>query len=361
MNLRPLFATLIGSLILIGACSDRDGSTKTNLYAADEMWLCKPGAASNHCLEFDQTITYAYSNTRRTVVQHFAAIEPEFDCFYVYPTVDLRDEPGNTLDLSDVAPMRLSLNNQVARFTQLCDVYVPLYRQMTLGTYELGAYRSTRFYEIAFDDVSQAFDQYLSNSGNRPFVLMGHSQGSHMLLELLLQQFENNPMLRKRLISALIIGPSGRLIRPPGAIEPDSFDNIPLCTHATQTGCIITYDSIVAGGYEDRVADTRPCVNPTLLGGTPGILDYVLSGTINGLPLPDYIETPWAAQPGLHTAQCEPDGFLGVGIVSNDEREAFVPLEDIQTSLGGSVHAADFNWAMGDLIKIVATQAENMQ
>jgi hypothetical protein len=321
--------------------------------------MCKPGATSNRCLELDQTITYVYSNTSQAVFEHTPAVDPDFDCFYVYPTVDLSEEPGNTEDLTDDEPALPALYNQAARFTELCNMYAPLYHQMTVGTYDLGDYRSTEFYDIAFNDVNEAFSQYLRESGGRPFVLMGHSQGSHMLLELLLQRFEDDPKLRQRLISAFIIGPLGRLIRPEGAILPDSFDNIPLCTHATQNGCIITYDTIAAGGLEERVADSRPCVNPTLLGGNPGVLENTIWKTDGALPYPG-IETLWIGYPALHTASCEADGFLAIDTL-DDERKTPATPQFLQAVIAGdTLHITDVNWAMGDLLRIVATQAENM-
>lgn len=352
---------LLSFIGLMGGCADSDssqpGEVMENPYASEDLWMCKPGAASNRCLELDQTTTNVYSNTSFSVFEHTPAVDPAFDCFYVYPTMDLREEPGNTEDLTDDEPVLVALYNQAARFTELCNMYAPLYHQMTVGTYDLGNYRSTEFYDIAFNDVNEAFSQYLLESENRPFVLIGHSQGSHMLLELLAQRFDSDPELRERLISALIIGPLGRLIRPEGTIVPDSFDNIPLCTHATQTGCIITYDSIAAGGLTDRVADSRPCVNPTELGGNPGVLENTIWEVANGVPHPDNIETRWVAYPGLYTANCEADGFLAVDKLAK-EPDAPWPPQVMQT--GDTLQTLEVNWAMGDLLRVVSTQAESM-
>jgi len=359
---------ILGSLIFLGACDDgNDNHKKQNPYTANELWLCKPGISPDACLDLDQTITFKYSPTSQAVFEHTPAVDPAFDCFYLYPTVEYSEEPGNVENPAEnLAKNEFNIGravyNQAARFTQLCNMYIPMYHQMTLGTLDLkGGYRNTEYYDIAYNDVNDAFDQYLSESGNRPFVLMGHSQGTNLLMELLLQRFENNSKLRHRLISALVIGSLGRFDRPEGALIPDGFKNIPLCTHATQTGCIIAYDSIVAGGFDQREAVSRPCVNPTLLGGNPGILEWSLGGEYNRLGWPEDIETPWAATVGLYTANCEPDGFLGIGVVPGREDEVPFPLETLQVILGGTLHGADYNWAMGDLLRIVATQAENMQ
>jgi pimeloyl-ACP methyl ester carboxylesterase len=351
MNARLLVAALLGFSLLIGACTD---PILPGPYAVDEMWLCKPGQASNPCLELDQTITYVYPDNRRVLYSHITAVDPDIDCFYLYPTVDSGEKPGNTEHLNDV-PVLNALFNQAVRFTELCNVYVPFYHQMTVGTYNLGDYRSTEFYAVAYNDVSGAFSQYLRESGNRPFVLMGHSQGAHMVLELLAKRFENNPELRKRLVSALVIGPLGRLQRPEAAIVPDSYVNIPPCTQVSQTGCIVTFDTVAAGGVKDRVADVRPCVNPTLLGGEPGVLETVIWPT-DGTAF----ETPWVGYPGRYTANCDVDGYLAIDILPDMGAPA-PSLQSIQKAIGEeSFHIVDFNWAIGDLLRIVAIQAENM-
>ena len=140
----------------------------------------------------------------------------------------------------------------------------------------------------------------------------------------------------------------------------DDYQNIPLCTHATQTGCIITYDTIAAGGYDEREAFSRPCVNPTLLGGVPGALEWSILWEGAGLPFPDNIETPFVADVGLYTATCDPDGFLGIAATPGREDEVPVPIETLQSVLGGTLHGTEYAYAMGDLRRIVETQMENM-
>jgi hypothetical protein len=363
INVRRV-ALALGVTFILGGCGgDIDASAPMpGPYAGQDLWVCKPGAASNRCLELDQTTTHVYSDTSLAVFEHTPAPDPEFDCFYVYPTVDYGAEPGNTSDLSDDSLVLRPLYNQAARFTELCNMYAPLYRQMTIATYGLaGGYRNSEFFDIAYSDVSEAFSQYLLESGNRPFVLIGHSQGSHMLLELLRQRFENNAALRERLISALLIGPVGELKVPAGEISGGSFDNIPLCTRATDTGCIIAYDSIAAtDGEREAVDDPLPCVDPTRLGGNPGILENTIWGTANGMPFPETIDTPWAAYPAMHKAKCAADGFLVIDTVAEDRKPPLTP-QGVQAILGGSsLHVADVNYALGDLLRVVATQANSL-
>lgn len=356
------FIFLAVVFLSLAACSENNQNFNTGPYADDSLWLCKPDIARDICDELDQDLTNVYSDTSLAVFDFTPADDPDFDCFYVYPTVDQREEPGNTEDLTDPELILRPLYNQATRFLETCNLYVPLYHQMTIGTYSVeGGYRSTEFFQRAFNDVEAAFNQYLSESGDRPFVLFGHSQGSHMLIELLQRRFENNPLLRQRLVSAILAGPTGNLRVPAGQVSGGTFQNIPLCTHATDTACIIAFDSAVAGTLADRImpSEPRPCVNPSLLGGNPGVMANTIVQDNQGVPPPVGVETQFFGAPELHTAECEADGFLAIGRVADDPR-GFPPPALVEFGLGGSLHQADMAYTMGDLLRIVAVQAEHL-
>ena len=75
--------------------------------------------------------TVIAANGSRTTQKATAAANTKFDCFYVYPTVssetstnaDLRVQPAE----QDVAEA------QASRFSQVCRVWAPMYRQETLA------------------------------------------------------------------------------------------------------------------------------------------------------------------------------------------------------------------------------------
>jgi len=367
LNLRITVIPLLlaGFVVLLGACSDSNDSTQPSPapgpYADDDLWLCKPGIALDRCEELDQTITYVYEDGNTAVFEHEPAIDATFDCFYVYPTVDLRPEPGNTLDLSDDTLMLRPLYNQAARFTSLCNMYAPKYRQMTVGSYGVPDVFNSEYFLLGYSDIEEAFRQYLAENPGRDFVLMGHSQGSHVLVRLLENLFDDDEALRSRMISALLIGPTGLLDVPPGELSGGTLRNIPLCEYATDTGCIVAYDSIAAGEDGLRPQPTRPwpCVNPSLLGGEPGIAALTIYNNEEGIPFPPGVETDWIGYPGLYSMACESDGFLGADVAPG-RSTVFTP-QLIQAFLGSvppTLHLADYNFAIGDLLRIVETQAE---
>ena len=77
-----------------------------------------------------------------------------------------------------------------------------------------------------------------------------------------------------------------------------------------------------------------------------------------GIPFPQGVGTYWIGYPGLYSGACERDGFLGISVAP--ERSTIYTPELIQTFFGGSsLHLADYNFGMGDLLRIVDTQAVN--
>ncbi|QFU75809.1 DUF3089 domain-containing protein [Halioglobus maricola] len=361
MNQFSLKILLLAGLAAIAGCSDSDRREREpGPYATDDMWLCKPGIADDRCLAIDLKTTWVYGNDdSRAVFEHEVAQDPEFDCFYVYPTQDFSEEPGNTEDLTDLGYLDRAIANQAARFNSLCAVYTPKYHQMTIATYGLDNVRDSEFFARALNDVEAAFDQYLLENPGRNFVLMGHSQGSHMLLAMMQNRIDRDPAVRARMISALLVGPTGMLQVPAGEVVGGSLENIPLCEQAAQTGCIVAYDSMAAGNADARpVPDApRPCVNPTLLGGEPGQLAGTMYNADEGFPFPEGVDTYWVAFPDHYTAACEPDGFLGIGVAQG--AEPAVPPSVVELFLGGSLHSADFNYPIVDLLRIVETQGRN--
>jgi hypothetical protein len=341
---------------VLGACSDSNDSPRPGPYADDSLWLCKPGIASDRCLELDQTTTWILEDGSQVVYEHEVALEPPFDCFYVYPTVDLREEPGNMEDLSDDTLMLRPLYNQAARFTSLCNVFAPKYKQMTIGAFE--ADNAQDYFDVAYADVDEAFRQYLKENPGRSFVLIGHSQGSFMLSELLARRIDKEEQLRERMVSALVIGAFGNLDNPP------AYNNIPICTRAGDSGCIVAFNSIAAGTViEDpnrgpAEGEIWPCVTPSALGGNPGIAANTIYNADEGIPFPAGVETDWIAYPEFYTAVCEPQGQLGIAV--REGRVPPIPVPVIQFVLGGTLHLADYNFAMGDLLRIVEAQGASV-
>ena len=100
-------------------------------YSEDAAWICRPGRDDVCAGSLDITMVNADGSTEVVKVPH--ASDAPIDCLYVYPTVS-QDESAN----SDLVPGKdeeiFATLIQAARFGSVCDVYVPVYRQITLAS-----------------------------------------------------------------------------------------------------------------------------------------------------------------------------------------------------------------------------------
>jgi hypothetical protein len=354
--------------------------TTPNDYAKPEAWLCLSGR-QDACAS-DQTATIVEADGKTSVETFKAATAPAYDCFYVYPTVST-DPGGNSDMVIDPAEKRV-VDQQLARFASKCRVFAPMYRQVTLAalrTAMLGG-RSPGNAELAYGDVRDAWRWYLANENKgRGVVLIGHSQGSRVLLNLLKSEIDGQPV-QKQMISALILG----MNTPVDAAG--KYGSIPLCAKADEAGCIVTYVSFRASSpppANSRFGKTDPeghrsgCVNPAaLIAGKDSSEDtplhaYLSSkgyGAVEGQSPKPFakgltVTTPFVSMPGLLSARCVSDGeftYLSVKVnadpadpraddISGDIAVAGVVLKD------WGLHLIDVNLAMGDLVALVDRQA----
>jgi hypothetical protein len=350
-------------------------------YGDDRFWLCRPGMADNQCLtsnSLDATVVEPDLSTQ---------LEPEvgtedhpYDCFYIYPTVDLFGPVGNHLDVTDPAYVALTLDpllSQAARFNGLCRIFAPHYRQITFNTFTQPT--AAQYLDIAYRDVIDAWRLYLKyQNGGRNVVVMGHSQGTFMTTRLLQEEFDPSAALRNRLITALLIG--GSVTVPQGGTIGGTFQNIPLCETAAQTGCVIAYRSYAqgfppAGGSNDMGGPSMDvaCTNPAALGGSA---EGVFTGTyfpthenqaaFNITPNPGF-PTPFVKFPAFYSGKCTKDAtnhsYLQILVTPGpgDLRQNPVPFTaGILSPFILGTHILDYNWTMEDLLTLVQTKAATM-
>jgi hypothetical protein len=165
---------------------------------------------------------------------------PAIDCFYVYPTVSTQTTANANLTI-DPEETAVAVA-QAARFSQVCNVYAPVYRQLTVAAIAGKAAINGADLDIAYGDVLSAWQYYLAHDNDgRGVAFIGHSQGATMLIKLLQTQVDSNPLVRSRLVSAILLG--GNVTVPVGQTVGGTFAHIPACTNVTVPGCVIAYSS----------------------------------------------------------------------------------------------------------------------
>lgn len=129
------------------------------------------------------------------------------DVFYLYPTAWLKTEQDGVVCEIDNAIMRkgapAAYGRQAAAFEPVGNVFAPYYRQATL----LKTDREKVMDGIPAHDALAAFDHYIKHFNNgRPFLLAGHSQGSHAMLKILSVYMKANPEVYARMLAAYVVG-----------------------------------------------------------------------------------------------------------------------------------------------------------
>jgi hypothetical protein len=382
LTARPLrrrartLAAVAGAVLVVSALSAAAATAES----PSTVWLCKPGLASNPCLS-DQTATVQLANGGSFVQHARPAGDPAVDCFYVYPTVS--SEFTFNADLTIGAEEEQIAINQASRFSQACQVYAPMYPQLTLLAITFGLV-TPETAAIAYNGMLSAWKDYLANYNHgRGIVLIGHSQGSALLIQLLKEQIDPNPALRHQIVSAIV--PGANVIVPSGQVVGGSFQHVPACRFAWQTHCVVAYSSFLKEppnpSYFGRVKSalfnptgvvpgvTNPqvlCVNPTLLFQGPHA-GPLLPYTSTGGPFPGFLApyvqvgkapTPWVADPRQYSAQCEQVNGASWLQVTN-VGPAGDPREQVKETISPlwGTHLADINLALGNLVRMVSFQA----
>src|SRR4051812_20673625 len=210
--------------------------------SAAPRWLCGPGVADDPCrADLGTTLYRGWTVPAGTITPRR---EPDrgVDCFYVYPTVS--NQPTRLSTRAADPEIRSIALDQAARFSQLCRVYAPLYRQATTSALATGT--TTRGdYLTAYGDVDRAFTAFLRRIGpKRGFVLLGHSQGSFHLERLIRRRIDGKPRLRRRLVSAVLLG--GDVTVRKGSDRGGDFRHVPTCRRDGQRGCVLAFSTFDA-------------------------------------------------------------------------------------------------------------------
>src|ERR1039458_7589570 len=221
---------------VVGAAAFMVSGLAASAASAETTWLCKPGLANNPCLNSEETTVRLDGGA--TFVEHAKpAKEPPIDCFYVYPTVSSQ---GTINANEEIDPEEIAIaESQASRFSQVCKVYAPIYPQLTIPA--INAYLGEVKPETsvkAYTGGAAAFLEYIARyNDGRGFELIGHSQGSAMLEQLIKEVIETKPALRKQLVGAIVLG--GQVIVPEGKNVGGTFKTIPGCSGIGQTGRVV--------------------------------------------------------------------------------------------------------------------------
>lgn len=345
------------------------------------VWLCLPGHHPDPCTPGLSTTVYTPSFNQVRVEHPSPVPRPAIDCFYVYPTVS--DQRTGNANLQIDPEERSIALYQAARYSQYCRVFAPMYRQETVVAIFDGLFgtpTTTPNPAPAFADVQAAFETYLRKYNHgRGFVLIGHSQGSLVLRELIAKDIDRKPAVRRLLVSAILMG--GNVVVRRGKGIGGDFRHIPACRSDAQLGCVIAFSTFDQAPPSDSLFG-RPeslgrkplspsrfqvlCTNPAALGGGSGMLDPIvpsapfdpgslLGAGIAGMGITFPIQpTVWWSAPAAYSARCATEN--GATVLEIAAR-AGAPTPRPSPTPAWGLHLLDGNIALGNLISIIDHEA----
>jgi hypothetical protein len=240
-------------------------------YSRAGSWVARPGMANDPAEWLPQGA--APARAPRT-----AAV------FYIHPTTYLSGDRWNAPLVADSQTefrTNLFVESEASAFNGVGAIWAPRYRQATYGSFLLKSSDAQQALDLAYSDISAAFDQFLKSiPPGQPIILAGHSQGALHLMRLLQ---ERHDQLKGRLVAAYVVG------WPIDWASDLPALGFPGCSSPNETGCILSWMSfgdpanpgLILGDWQKskgltggpRKRDDILCVNP-------------ITGTANGAAPP---------------------------------------------------------------------------
>ena len=364
-------------VVMVVAAATLPGAANAS---AATKWLCSPTVADNPCRPSLSTTLYDGWDDRVGERTPRRLRDRGVDCFYVYPTVSNQQRPLATKRIDP--EIRSIALYQAARFSQLCRVFAPVYRQATVPALQ-SLTTTPADYRTAYGDVAEAFDAFLRRIGpRRGFVLLGHSQGTFHLQRLIRRRIDNRPALRQRMVSAVLLG--GDVTVRKGSDRGGVFRRVRTCARPTQLSCVIAFSTfnetppdpaifgrgasllIKALGLPHGPELETACTNPAALGSNrnvpltsiiptepfaPGTL-IAASIAFIGLEWPTP-STTFVQMAGAFSGRCSRAGGAHVLRI---ESAPGTPVPRPSPTPQWGLHVADGTLAQGDVVNAVRRQ-----
>jgi hypothetical protein len=376
-------SVLLAALIAAPAAAQMPEPPQPADYTLDSNWLCLPGRP-DAC---GGDISYSSIAASGKVTVNTPPPPPALpiDCFYLYPTVST-DQGGNSDLIAEDAENNVA-KVQLAPFRPVCNTFAPMYRQVTLKALADAAAGKENPGDriLAYRDVMAAWYNYMNTkNGGRGVVLIGHSQGAGVLKTLIQNEIEGSNMAPK-IVAAYLAGTN--VLVPAGKAVGGDFQSTPLCSSASQVGCVVAWVS-----FRDTApppADSRfglsktpgqqvACANPASLAGgwaplTPLIPTASGIAPANAVPQPAWvpgtnITTPFVTAPGMLSGQCLYDGNASYLAIRTNPNPS--PKDKRVGTIGGDItvngkidprsglHLLDISVVQGNMIELIAAQSQ---
>jgi hypothetical protein len=221
-----------------------------------------------------------------------------------------------------------------------------------------------------YADVVEAWRTYLRKFNHgRGVILIGHSQGTFVLRKLVANEIDRKPAVRKRLISAILLG--GNVTVKKHSDRGGDFKNIRACRSRSQVGCVLAFSTFNATPPANSLFGRTKepglevlCTNPAALGGgsaklspiypskpfAQSVIGAEANAALQGLPRP---ATAWATFPNSVSGHCSRAG--GADVLRVTPLGSSFNLTALPDATWG-LHLTDANIALGNLVELARHQ-----
>ena len=194
------------------------------------------------------------------------------DVFFIHPTILENMGSYSTIENiplvnQNTLMVATSIRGQAGLLAKYGRMFAPRYQQATPPTFISSPTDANQaaVLGVAYNDVKAAFLHYLNNYNNgNKIIIASHSQGSYYAGFLLRDVFDNNPLLRQKLVVAAVAGITTNY-SDQNTTTGGWWQNIPFCTQQTECGCIMNWRSYKAGQNPTAPINSHPSFNPTVV------------------------------------------------------------------------------------------------
>jgi hypothetical protein len=214
--------------------------------------------------------------------------------------------------------------------------------------------------DVPYLDIAAAWAFYLAHDNHgRGVVLVGHSQGTILLQRLIAERIDGTPA-QAMLVAAFLAGDPSLAV-PPGRRVGGTFQHVPVCGDARETGCVYPWGSYLDGDASDARAFGKPradgltsaCTDPAAPAGGSGPLKSYLPASAIGVAT----DAPWVELVGQLAAACRTDGqgaALRVTILPGRQEDRLrAMLSRAARRPGWGLHRDDIALYQGNILDLI--------
>lgn len=166
--------------------------------------------------------------------------DKKIDVFYAHPTTYIIGKGWNQAIDNEHVNWRtrvLPINYQARTFYDDCRMFIPKYRQAIFYSFVDKKDNGKKALTLAYEDIRCAFYYYWKHHNKgRPFIFASHSQGTYHSRQLLAEILQDS-LIRSKMVVGYVIG------WPITQEYVNQHPVIEVCSSATQTGCIVSWNT----------------------------------------------------------------------------------------------------------------------